>query len=359
MPRSALLILGLGAWCFFRQSGLAPAACLLGGLAATLNSSFFSAACWGVASHTDHRRHDFLRPGRAGGHLLALALAARGAGRAGGGHGRNGGRGHWRVVQFVCRGVRHLSGLAGRRPAREEPRRRRGPAGAAWPSALPASPLRPSPDSLATEIKGVAGTQQDAQTKQERWDWATQWSLPKWETLSLVVPGLFGYRMDTPDGGEYWGAVGRSPAWDRYFQNGRQGSPPAGLLRLLGRRGLHRGACPAAGGLGGRAILASKGLRFQPASAQIALVLAGSQPRLTAVGLWPIRPLLPGDLCSAVLFDDSQPGQVPSCGLLLTVGLFAYGVDGLWRRYLRPAGVTVRASVDRIEGLVGQGDQVR
>src|SRR5208283_1724001 len=49
---AALLILGLGAWCFFRQSGLAPAACLLGGLAAALNSGFFSTACWGVASHS-------------------------------------------------------------------------------------------------------------------------------------------------------------------------------------------------------------------------------------------------------------------------------------------------------------------
>src|ERR1017187_10209959 len=48
---AGLLILGLGAWCFFRQSGLAPVACLLGGLAATLNSGFFSAACWGVAAH--------------------------------------------------------------------------------------------------------------------------------------------------------------------------------------------------------------------------------------------------------------------------------------------------------------------
>ena len=35
----SLLILGLGAWCFFRQSGLTPAACLLGGLAAALNSA--------------------------------------------------------------------------------------------------------------------------------------------------------------------------------------------------------------------------------------------------------------------------------------------------------------------------------
>ena len=36
----ALLILGCGAWCFFRQSGLTPAACFLSGLAATLNWAF-------------------------------------------------------------------------------------------------------------------------------------------------------------------------------------------------------------------------------------------------------------------------------------------------------------------------------
>src|SRR5579884_917620 len=47
----AILILGMGAWTFFRQLKLAPAACILGGLAAALNSDFFSTACWGVASH--------------------------------------------------------------------------------------------------------------------------------------------------------------------------------------------------------------------------------------------------------------------------------------------------------------------
>ena len=47
----ALMILGLGAWTLFRQLRLAPIACLLGALAAMLNSGFFSAACWGVASH--------------------------------------------------------------------------------------------------------------------------------------------------------------------------------------------------------------------------------------------------------------------------------------------------------------------
>src|SRR5260370_8389362 len=44
----SLLLLGLSAWYFFRQLRLAPLACLLGALAATLNSSFFCSACWRV-----------------------------------------------------------------------------------------------------------------------------------------------------------------------------------------------------------------------------------------------------------------------------------------------------------------------
>ena len=51
----ALLILGLGAAYFFRQVGLSTIACLLGGLAAMLNSSFFSAACSQAAKETGYR----------------------------------------------------------------------------------------------------------------------------------------------------------------------------------------------------------------------------------------------------------------------------------------------------------------
>src|SRR5882672_1881184 len=47
----ALMILALGAWTCFRQWGLAPLACIAGGLAAALNSGFFSTACWGIAAH--------------------------------------------------------------------------------------------------------------------------------------------------------------------------------------------------------------------------------------------------------------------------------------------------------------------
>jgi hypothetical protein len=60
------------------------------------------------------------------------------------------------------------------------------------------------------------------------------WSMPKAEALSMVVPGLFGFRMDTPEGGNYWGRCGRDPAWDRYFASGKQGPPPSGFIRYGG-----------------------------------------------------------------------------------------------------------------------------
>src|SRR5580765_1745093 len=47
----ALLILAVGAWVFFRRLSLAPLACVLAAAGAMLNSGFFSAACWGVATH--------------------------------------------------------------------------------------------------------------------------------------------------------------------------------------------------------------------------------------------------------------------------------------------------------------------
>ncbi|HUZ07093.1 MAG TPA: hypothetical protein VMV89_06345, partial [Candidatus Paceibacterota bacterium] len=46
----AMFILGLGAWSFFRQLKLSPLAVVLGGLAAGLQTTWFSNACWGVAS---------------------------------------------------------------------------------------------------------------------------------------------------------------------------------------------------------------------------------------------------------------------------------------------------------------------
>src|SRR5665213_138564 len=59
----SLWILGLGAWFFFRQLKLSPLAAVLGGLAAALNSTFFSDACWGEASHEIAIAMDFFAMG--------------------------------------------------------------------------------------------------------------------------------------------------------------------------------------------------------------------------------------------------------------------------------------------------------
>ncbi|HEU6448120.1 MAG TPA: hypothetical protein VFV23_06775 [Verrucomicrobiae bacterium] len=98
---------------------------------------------------------------------------------------------------------------------------------------------------VGTGIQGVSGMGQDAESKARNWDYATQWSLPKKETLGLIVPGLFGYRLDTPkdmmpalqdayQGGNYWGGIGRAPAIDRYFDSGEKGTPPPGIMRFSG-----------------------------------------------------------------------------------------------------------------------------
>ncbi len=65
---------------------------------------------------------------------------------------------------------------------------------------------------IGTEGKAAA-QQRHQMSPEQKWDFATQWSLPKAETLRLVVPGLFGYRLDSGEGARYWGSVGQSPGW--------------------------------------------------------------------------------------------------------------------------------------------------
>jgi hypothetical protein len=238
-----LLILGLGAWCFFRQLGLAPVACVIGGLAAALNSGFFSAACWGVATHpltiglnffamallvdTTSRRR-WLRVAVAG---LAVGMGVMEGADIGAIFSVF-------VAIFVVYQAWVAEGVRGKNLAIGVLRTGVVAAFAAFLAIQTISVL------VATQIQGVAFAQQDTKTKIERWDYATQWSLPKREGLALIVPGLFGYRMDTPQdmsmfgdlfqGGVYWGAAGRDLSWYRYFESGGQGPAPGGPLRFTG-----------------------------------------------------------------------------------------------------------------------------
>jgi hypothetical protein len=228
-----LLFLGLSAWLCFRQWKLSPAACLLGGLAAALNSDFLSTACWGVASQPLSFGLDFLAlaaladetsPRR----WLRMALAGLAIGLAVMEGFDIGAIFSVIVAAFVVFQALAGEGTAPRKLAVGVLRLTLIVAFAAFIAISAVSSL------VGTQIKNVAGMGQDEASKAQRWDEATMWSLPKAETLSLFVPGLFGFRMDTPEGGNYWGRIGRHGAWDRYFASGNQGQRPPFPIRYSG-----------------------------------------------------------------------------------------------------------------------------
>jgi hypothetical protein len=228
-----LVFLGAGAWTFFRQLGLSPTARLLGTLAASLNSSYFSAAAWGVATHALTVGFCFfalaaLWDTTSRARWVRVCLAGLAVGMAVTEGADIGALFSLFVAAFVVYQSVITIGWGGKAVA--------GGIGRVLVVALFAGFMASQTISalVATQIQGVAGMSQEERSKQEKWDWATQWSLPKREALQFIVPGLFGYRMDTPDGGNYWGAAGRDPAWDRYFAGGKQGDPPQGFMRFSG-----------------------------------------------------------------------------------------------------------------------------
>jgi hypothetical protein len=231
-PVMALFLLGVGAWTYFRCLKLTSLAAILGALAVMLGSSAFGDACWGTAAHQIALGMDFL--------ALALVESNR------------------RETPFLIRWTRIvLAGLCvginvieaadigalysvfiavfvfyKSLVETEDAFVARAVRGFVRVTVIAAFAgfiaLQAVIGLVGTQVQGVAGTAQDSETKAKHWDWATQWSLPKKETLGLVVPGLFGYKMDTPkdmmpqfqkwyDGGVYWGGMGRSPEIDRFL----------------------------------------------------------------------------------------------------------------------------------------------
>ncbi len=242
----SLFVLGICACFSFRQLKLAPLACVLGGFAAALNSDAFANACWGQVS----------RPLTLSAAFLALAALQNGPG--------------WRswiktVLAGMAVGVGIMEGfdvgaifslfigayvlfqawVAGE--GSPVNRTVRGGVRLALVAGFAAFVAWATLSSLiGTQVKGIVGMGQDAETKARRWDEATQWSLPKVETLNLIVPGLFGFRQTPPasyggnywgairapgvvtyawptDGGHYWGTIGQTPGYQVHHQGARFG----------------------------------------------------------------------------------------------------------------------------------------
>ena len=249
----ALLILGTGAWFFFRQLRLSPLAAILGALAAMLNSSFFSDACWGVATHEIALGMDFLALGLVVSNTNETPWFTRGMRLALAGLcvGMN-------VMEGADIGVLYSLYVAAfvfwRSLADEQGvvvKRVGGISGVALVAVFAGIIASQTMVGmigiglLGPKVENNANAGGDSEKKAQHWDWASQWSEPKKETLGLFIPGVFGYKMDTPNnmipsfqsaygGGVYWGDVGRSPELDRYFDSGSHGVQPPGMMRFSG-----------------------------------------------------------------------------------------------------------------------------
>jgi hypothetical protein len=214
-PPFTLFLVGFSAWVFFRSLRFSPAVCLLGGLAAALNMHFFSTACWGLGSWNVSAAMIFLA-------LAALCTDS--------------------IKQIWPRGI--LAGLAVGMNVMEgfdvgaimsiyvgifilfkalfeegEATKRATTAivteifVVVFAGLIAANTIH---SLVGTQVEEVVGTQQDIETKEKRWDPATQWSLPKVETVRLFTPGIFGYRLaqnitQRDKSAGYWGLVGQDP----------------------------------------------------------------------------------------------------------------------------------------------------
>lgn len=214
----ALLFLGVSAWFFLRQLRFHPAVCVLGGFAAMLNMNAFSNACWGLSAWVMARgaiylalaalvspriRHNGLRHALAG---FAVGMAVM--------EGFDMGAIFSVYVAFAAVALYLLA----------ERGKVTGPSlarGVGWTALMTGCALLIAGQCvitlLETQVKGVKGAAQDEPTRQAQWDFATRWSLPKSELIRVAIPGAYGYRMDTPNGGRYWGSVGRTLPMQEYL----------------------------------------------------------------------------------------------------------------------------------------------
>jgi hypothetical protein len=210
-----LLFLGFSAWLFFRQLNFSPMVSVLGGVAAGLNAHFFSVACWGLGNWNL----------AAGCMFLAMAaICAKSipklweravlAGLAVG-MGLMEGYDVGAILSvyvgiFIVFRCLNVEAPVGQRITNAAVAEILVVLFAAIIAAHTMLTL------VRTQVEGIAAMEQDAETKQSRWNAATQWSLPKMETLQVLVPGLFGYRLSGNIGqknkaGAYWGLVGQDP----------------------------------------------------------------------------------------------------------------------------------------------------
>lgn len=223
----SMLFLGFGAWFFFRQLRFAPMVCIVCGLGAGLNMHFFSNACWGLPQWNVCAGMVFVALGiLVSSEMRPLWLKAVLAGLSTGMAVMEGFDVGAILSVYVGVFVAFLF-----LTAQGEALSQRAPktllvGGLVVLSAVMIS-LSTIYTLVATQISGTGGGGESESDKVAHWEFITQWSIPKMESLRVMIPGLFGYRMlefttSTNKAGSYWGKIAEDPRIDRLQSNDPQ-----------------------------------------------------------------------------------------------------------------------------------------
>ena len=211
----SMFFLGFGAWFFFRQMRFSTMASVIGGLGAGLNMHFFSNACWGLGQWnvccgmifislgilvSPHIRKLWIKGVLAG---LSIGLAVMEGFDVG-------------AILSIYVAVFVVFRFLSTEPDPGQAARKTMYVGALLVVSAVLISLSTIHTLVGTQIKGTADAGQSEADKREAWDRNTQFSIPKLETLRMIIPGLFGYRLDmyttsTNPSTYYWGRVAEDP----------------------------------------------------------------------------------------------------------------------------------------------------
>ncbi|HWN93489.1 MAG TPA: hypothetical protein VNT99_00530 [Methylomirabilota bacterium] len=329
-PMSAL-VLGVCAWIFFRRMGCNARASVLASLAAALNTNFMSNAAWGLPSRGLSLAAAFLalaaiEAGLVVRPILTTILAGLAIGLSITEGGDNGAifslfiaaYAFWRTwISIPSRGKAAAWGV-----------------GKVIVMAAFAAVMASETISVffRVAVKGVAATAQDSQTKEQKWAAATAWSLPKIETLRLIIPGVFGDHMTpyahSPES-SYWGRVGEWPDDPKQQPRSSGAGEYAGVLVvLIALWGIVES-------------LRRKGQIFTVAERKLIWFWAGMAVVGMFLGWGRHAPLY--QLLYALPYFSSvrNPMKFFHAVHLCVMILFAYGLIGVNRRYLDVPGKAV------------------
>ena len=320
----SLLFLGVCAWPFFRSLKLSPALCTVGAIAAALNGNFFSNTCWGLGSRALTLAFAFLalaalNAKRQGNPWLNAALAGLAVGMA--------------VVEGADNGVffsLFVAAYVVYQSFVEEKSVQKRVKKSLRLVLVTGFALFMATQSLVGLFglaeKGSVSAKANAAEREANWTFATQWSLPPAETLRVIIPGLYGYRMDAPHGdfgSVYWGRVGESPQAPP-GQGGRfNGSGEyAGLLVVL--LAFWAVAASFSKSVGIYSPVERKFIWFWGVAAVVALVLAWGR----------FAPFYRFIYALPYFSSIRNPMKLMHVTHLALLILFGYGLLGLSRRYL-------------------------